>query len=265
MKKKLMFVSALAVLMIFCACSDNESSESAVDESSSAQIYETSDGKLIYGDNSSEVSQGILIERNGSEKEVSAPDGSITFDEAEKLLNTCNFEALYLPQSVKEYKKYYFDTVTYNNSLYYSIDLYIELKGKKIFVGTNCLVACDGSSVLAKNWTSDYTSVKTNSSSSDSSLTELYGNTEITPNDALKVLASFSESQLGLKYSFSNYTFEVYTKLYDIKDVECYKIIPKLNYNNSLSVLSPYYITSDGSNKVIVNSSDKEDSYTEVK
>lgn len=264
MKRSLLFIGVLSFFLILCGCSQNTDTEDSLDISTT-QMYETSDGNLAYENNFKEVSQGSLIERNGNQKQVSAPDGSIEFDEVIKTLDLCSFEELYLPQSVDNYKKYYSDTVTYDGTLYYSIDLYIEANGKRAFVGTNCLVACDGSQVLKKTWTGDYLPTQLNASSSDKTYSELYGDTDVTPNDALSNLISLSESKLGFEHNLLSYTFEIDTKFFDIENVKCYRITPKLNYTNSVSMLSPYYVAADGSDKIFIKDTKNIGSYIELK
>ena len=263
--KKIVFISILSASLLLCGCSQNGDNSEMPVESSYAQIYEDSDGNLVYEDSKYEIVEGSLIERNGDEDEPSAPEGSISFEEAVEILDSCSFEELYLPQSVSDYEKYYFGTVTHNDLLYYSIDPYVEADGKKIFVGTNCLVACDGSKVLMKTWASDYMSVEIGSAENDKSLSELYGDCEATPNDAIASLAKFSESQLGLEHSLSSYTFEVDTKIHDIKGIECYQATPKLNYTNLMSMTAPYYISADGSGRVFIADTENKGSYIEIK
>lgn len=264
MKKILLFIAILSISVMMCACSEQENTET-IPENSTAQFSQTDSNTLVYEAEKNEASQGTLIERDGSEKQVSAPEGSISIDEAIEILDSCNYEDLYLPESVSSYEKYYFDTVTYNGSEYYSIDFCLESNGKRIFVGTNCIVACDGSQVLKKTWASDYLSVKPNTSDNDKDVKEVFGDVKSTPNDAFRLLLSLGETKLGLDHNLSIYTFEADSEIHEIKSIKCYEITPKLNYNNSISMLSPYYVTVDGSNRVFIKDEENKDSFIEIK
>lgn len=266
--KKIFFAATLSALILMCACSNNtytnDSTESSTYENS-ATISVTSNGTITYKDNAQEISYGNIIERTETEDEPSAPDGGISFDEAVEILDSCSFEALYLPQPTTSYEKFYCGTVSYNGTEYYSIDLYINSDNGKVFVGTNCLVSCDGSKVLIKTWTSDYISIEINSSSSDKNLNELYPNAGITPNEALLVFASLGTDALGLDEALSSYTFEVDTSIQEVKNIKCYRIMPKLNYENSIAISSYFYVTIDGSNRVFTADSENTGEYIEIK
>lgn len=265
MKKIIIFVSLLAMAFTLCACSQEEDNGGVVDVPSTTEFYETSDGTLVYNDGASKINEGSLIERNGDNIEVSAPENSISIDKAEEMLNTCAFEDLYLFQSVKDYKKYYCGTVSYNDSMYYSFDFYAEKDGQRVFAGTNCLVSCDGKNILKKDWTGDYVVVKQNKAKSEKSPSELYKSAKVMPNEALLSLTAFSKDQLGLEYELISYTFEGETETQTIKSIKCYKFTPKLYYTNSVKMLSPYYVTVDGSNRIFTADKENSGEYIEIK
>ena len=154
----------------------------------------------------------------------------------------------YLPESMKNYKKMYFGTIDYMSEKYYSVYPYIEAANKKIFVGTNCLVSCDGSLALKKTWIGDYSEL-TESADNDKSLDELYPGAKVTPNDILKVMAE-KEKSLSLEYDITKYIFEISSQLVDIEGKKCYKIMPKLEYMDSVTILQSFYGTIDGSNEI---------------
>ncbi|MDD6489400.1 MAG: hypothetical protein PUG48_06285 [Clostridia bacterium] len=264
MKKIIIFISLIAMAFTLCACSQGEDG-SVENVSSSPIMYEDSDGTLVYNDNASEVDEGSLVTRNGDNVQVSAPENSISLDKAEEMLDSCAFEDLYLFQSVKDYQKYYFGTVSYCDSMYYSFDFYIEKDGKRVFAGTNCLVACDGTEILKKDWTGTYVTVQQNKASGEKSPSELYKSAKVMPNDALLTLTKFSNSQLGLEYELLTYTFEGETEIQTVKSIKCYKFTPKLNYTNSVKMLSPYYITVDGTNRVFTADKENDGEYIEIK
>lgn len=219
------FILAAAVLML-CGCSGNNN-----------------DGEK---NNSSETG-GELIEHKS--KEVpSSVKGGISFEEACSILDKYSSKEFYLPQAVKEYKKYYFGTIDYMGDKYYSIYPYIEAANKKIFMGTNCLVSCDGQLVLKKAWTGDYAEV-TKKFSEDKSSDEIYPDAKASANDAV---ASFAEKEKNLKLDndITKYVFEVGDRLYDRNGIKCYKISPKLEYMDHIEILQAYYVAADGSGEV---------------
>lgn len=264
MKKVIVFISLLAMSFTLCACSQ-EDTESVTDFSSTPAMYEASDGTLVYNDNASKLDEGSVIERNSESVEVSAPENSIAVDKAEEILDTCAYEDLYLFQSVKDYKKYYCETVEHNGSMYYSFDFYIEKDGQKVFAGTSCLVSCDGNKILKKDWTGGYTAVTKDKASTEKSPSEIYKSAEVMPNDALLTLTKFTKNQLGLDYELASYTFECETEIQTLKSIKCYKFTPKLYYTNSVKMLSPYYITVDGTNRVFTADKENSGEYIEIK
>ena len=96
---------------------------------------------------SDNIDQVSIINRNQN-KTVSAPEESISFEKACEILDKCDMNDLQLPESARYFKKYYFDTVEYYNKMYYSVYFYSEKDDKKVFVGNNTLVSCDGELVL---------------------------------------------------------------------------------------------------------------------
>lgn len=255
MKKRIVLL-ILAVSLILCGCSQNND-----ENSDSSSVNSDEEGLEIIVDkdsinnNDNEFEEGTLIERNNQQK-VSSPEKSISFEEACELLDSCNMESLYLPQSAKDYQKYYFGTVKYQNTDFYSIYLYVPNGKNKIYVGTNYIVSCDGKNVMKKTWTADYYNVETKTASADPSIEELYKGAKITPNEALKILCDKDGVQLKLGEDTSVYTFEVSTKLADIDSFECYKITPKLEYTNNLELLEAFYVNTDGSGEVYIKDSD---------
>ena len=196
---------------------------------------------------SDNIDQVSIINRNQN-KTVSAPEESISFKEACEMLDKMSMKETYLPQSMKDYKKLYFGTIDYVSEKYYSVYPYIEAANKKIFVGTNCLVSCDGSDILKKTWIGDYAEV-TSSADTDKSLEELYPGAKVTPNEILTVLAEHEKS-LSLEHDISKYIFEVADKLVDIDGKKCYKIMPKIEFMDGIRICQSFYGTVDGSNEI---------------
>ena len=224
-----------ALLLVFslglCGCSQNDNSS---DDNKQNTASSTEESK-------------VFIERKDA-GEPSAPEESISFKEACEMLDKMSMKETYLPQSMKDYKKLYFGTIDYVSEKYYSVYPYIEAANKKIFVGTNCLVSCDGSDILKKTWIGDYAEV-TSSADTDKSLEELYPGAKVTPNEILTVLAEHEKS-LSLEHDISKYIFEVADKLVDIDGKKCYKIMPKIEFMDGIRICQSFYGTVDGSNEI---------------
>ena len=250
--KKIFLISALILSLSFCGCS-GQSNNSEKSESSSSQRADVSTGEsgttYTIRDVSKDMSTGDRIEITENKKEVSAPKDSISFKEACDIIDSCNMEELYLPQSAKDYKKMYFATVNYESKDYYSIYNCVEVKGKKIPVGTNCLVACDGSRILKKDWVGGYSPVDTDTAKNDKTTAEKYPDAKITPNEAIAAAAEKGD-KLGLEYDISTYVFEADDKIVEVNGVACYKFTPKSEYTNSTLLQTAFYVNAYGSGEV---------------
>ncbi len=250
--KKIILVSALILSLSFCGCSA-EGDNSEKTESSASQGAEVSadESGITYTirDVSHDTSTGDRIVISDDQDDISAPDDSISFKDACDIIDSCNMEELYLPQSAKDYKKLYCSTVKYQGKDYYSIYNYLEVKGQKIPVGTNCLVACDGSEILKKDWVGGYDPVKKNTAKNDKSIEDKYPDAKITPNEAITDAAEKGE-KLGLEYEVSSYVFEADDTLTEINGVACYKLTPKTEYTNSIELHTAIYVNAYGSGEV---------------
>ena len=261
--KKLIVISFLTISLFMCGCLYNNAENSAQDKTvgsvnTDSQIKSDADG------NGSDESEKTFVQRVEVDK-VSAPNGSITFEEACEILDSCDMYSLYLPQSAKDYKKSCCGIIKLHGSDYYSVYMYIEDNGKKIYVGTNYLVSCDGEDVRKKTWTGDYAVVEMTYSESDETVEKLYAGAKITPNEALKILCGKGEKALGLENDISKYTFEADSEFTSVYNFECYKIIPKIEYSMSTDMLSPYYVNVDGSGEVYKEKTGEPDEYEELK
>ena len=254
MLKKWMVLILSAALATFCACTpvNDQGSESLTDNS--LNMYEDENGTVYYnfGESTVEPDAGALIERSYGNQEVSAPKKSISFSEAEQLLDSCAFEEFALPSKVADYKKLYNKTVEVRGKAYYSVSFYAEQNSVRMFVGNDAYVACDGTDVLAVTILGTYNDVEIGGSKNDKELSELYPGAEITPVEALFVINSIEPISIGLKEKLINYTFEFGEGLSDAKNLSCYKIMPKLSYEHTQSYQTPIYVAADGSNTVMI-------------
>ena len=243
--KKMIVLALLCGTVFLCGCSakQNTSSESSIDSN-----------VIVVSDMSQEPLGDERIKRPAS-PEVSAPEGSISIDQACKLLDSCGMEDLYLSESMSTYKKYYFNTVDYLGEKYYSFYPYLEAGGKTVYVGTNVLVSCNGNVVLKKNWMSDYETVTQGAAQNDRPYTERYPDAKISPNEALAVLAE-NEKHLGLKFGISEYIFEFNDTTSEVNGKPCYRITPKLEYIDHIELLKPVYVSVGTEPAIEVNSKD---------
>ncbi len=255
MKKILCVLISAAFIAALSGCDEKlpspENSGSTSAEGSST-IITPSDGG---------THQTSLINRNEN-KTVSAPEESISFEKACEILDTCDMNDLQLPQGARYFKKYYFNTVEYYNRMYYSIYFYSEKDDKKVFVGNNTLVSCDGEVVLTKNWLGYYDKVQQNASENDKDFRELFPDAKVQPCEALKVLA---DKNLQLEYTLPQYVFEFSYETIDIDSVNCYIVTPKIEFTDSIDLVQRLYISSDGTDRIFKNNPDEKGEYIELK
>ena len=252
--KKAIIISLLCMMLAVCGCAKRENKTEE----------KSKDSNVIYvSDTSVKPVDNVLIEKKTSPA-METPDGSISFEKACELLDTCSIENVYTGQSLKDYKKYYFGTVDYKGGKYYSIYPYIEYNGGKVFVGTNCLVSCSGNTVLAKNWMGGYEPVDQNTASLDKDWKTRCLDAEISPNEALLKVVD-KQKALGLDRDISAYVFETNLSLSDINGVPCYLFTPKLEYTDHQDMLGNIYVSADGKGIVFRNSKETMGEYEEVK
>ena len=257
-----MIILAAVMLCGMCGCSNGGSSQSTDDTSDvGAVVYQNSDGAVVFefdDTNSFEEVGGKIADRRNEKTFTVLKDG-ISQKKAEEIVDSCTFTAFYLPSPVKNYQKYYYGNVELGGKEYYSMYFYIEKSGIKMFAGTNFLVASDGSQVYSADWSGSYKEVKINSASQDIDTKELYKDAKITPEEALLLLNKAEAESLKLKESLYAYTFEIDAKLYEKKSILCYRITPKLQYENGISLSEPIYVTADGTNRILMADSTGED------
>ena len=238
MKKILYLVMASALAFSLCGCGENmESSESDGMQGNAATVSNVQ---------KSEVNQESIISRNENKK-ISAPSDSISFEEACEIVDKCGMDELGIPQSAVNFKKYYFGTVDYKGKPYYSIYLYVEKDEKKVFVGNNILVSCEGGLALIKDFASLYGKLDTNGAENDVDYKERYPDVKAEPVEALKALA---EKNLKMEYALSQYIFDVMKETQDINGMTCYAVVPQVEFMHSINMYRKLYITTDGTNKV---------------
>lgn len=253
--KKILFITLLCCTLAVCGCAKKDSQNKPATPDDSNVIY--------ISDTSEKPMKNKLVER-GDSPEVSAPDGSISFEQACKLVDSCSIENFYLCQSLKDYQKYYFGTIEYKGEKYYSIYPCLEIKGKKIFMGTNCLVSCTGSFVLTQNWMGGYETVDQNTAVLDKDWKTRCPDAKVSPNEAITALVD-KEKLLGLEHDISAYTFETDLNLKEINGIPCYAFTPKLEYTDHLELLGVLYVSADGTGCVYKSSPDDSSEYIEIK
>lgn len=250
-------LAVLCLLMTgLCACNSGSNSSSSAPQGSeeSLGVYINEDGRIVYtfGDPDEEPADtGAVLHRDPNEpKEV--PEGSISHEEAKKVLDSCSFEELYLPCSVSGLSAKYEGIEEIGTKKYLKYSFYAEKNGTRIFLGTNACVSPDGKTVYKKNWASKYDPVETGSSRNDKTQSELYPEASVSPEEAIFVLAGADLKALGLTEALTDYTFETDSRLHTIKSLPCYKITPKLYMTAGMEMKSPVYITADGSGHIMI-------------
>lgn len=253
MKRTIFAVCCAALVIAFCGCGADKGDNT--EESSDRVSVIVDDDNLIYQiDGTQEISEvgGKIVERSTDEPEVSSPDGSITLEKAKETVDSCSFEQFYLPSEITKYQKYYYGTVKLNNKDYYSMCFYLEKNSVRMYVGTDFYVSCDGGEVLRCDWSGNLVDCEIGGNSGDKTAEELYSGAKITPEDALFALNGTESAKLGLTEKLSSYTYEIDAKLYTKRGIKCYCVTPKLKYENGIKILSPIYVTADGTGRLLM-------------
>ncbi len=265
MKKKLFICLLASVLSVFCACSSNDNARlTDADEEMGVSVYEGSDGKTIYsfdldGSKTEPVENKNLKKHTLQKIEVSAAPGSISLEKAEEILDSCSRYRLYIPGTVAEMKKQYNETITFNGKEYYAISFYLEKDGVRRYVGSDVIVACDGSDIYRLDLSGSYQKVEADAAQNDKPLTEIFKGTGISAKDALFSINNYDPKTLGLEEEITDYTFEISDQLAVKRSISCYRITPKLRYANSVKLCSPIFVAADGSGRTLLYNSDKDD------
>ncbi len=257
MIKKIIAIVFSAVLISLCGCSRADTEKGNADGDNSLNVYQQSDGTIVYEystENSFEEIGGGIIVRNGTDNKADIPEGGISIEEAEKIVDSCEFEPFYLSSKTSDYRKYYYETIEIDEEKYYLMCFYTEKNSVRIFTGTDFAVSCDGKAVKKKDWTGAYRDVEIGSAEKNKSPEDMFGQTKITAVDALLSIISADKSKLGLTESLQSYIFEGDTKLYSKIGINCYKFTPKVEYKNGIKMGTPIYIAADGSGKILMQS-----------
>ena len=246
--EKRIITAALLLSLLLCGCG------STTGDNGNTSVAETAgtESRVVNVDSSvnSKASAGVVAAH--SAVSYTAPEGSITFEEVCVILDRCSYKDLYLPQSVSDYEKICTGITKHNEKDYYQVYFYLSKGEEKVFMGTSCLVACDGKSVSRKNWFGTYEEIGTNKAKDDPTWQDIYPGAAVTPNEAMLVLLDKSFNALGLQYELSQYVFEVKSDVKSIEGIECYSVIPKIETGNAVTMLQNCYISTDGSNTVFV-------------
>ena len=240
MKKIAYLLMASAVVFSISGCSENNDTSDISDIQDSSQVY--------------------VIQKNES-KNIVLPTDSIGFEEACGFLDKCSMTELELPQSVTDFSKYYFGTVDYYGKSYYSVYLYTEKDDKKIFVGNNVLISCDGKFAIVKNLFGQYEKLTENGSQTDIDYKEIYPDVKISPVKALQCLA---DKNLQTDYPLSQLVFDFGKELTEIQGIVCYEVTPQVEFIDSLTMLPKIYIAADGSNRLFKDDLTQKNEYIEL-
>ena len=255
--KRMIALLCLSALLL-CACSNKGGNDSSAGTESSTPAVEY---KASTPDAATE--KGAKLRRPEKEPQVSAPEGSIDFSEACKIIDKTDKESLKLVQSASEYKKYYNETVKYLDTDWYSVYLCLEDNENRIFTGSNILVSCDGKRICRKTITSDYRELTGDrkSANDDKPYTELFPDAKLSPNDALLLVAKKDIKSLGLSGRLSDYLFNVSDEVTEFDSTVCYQITPVAEYEGSQERFSSIYVNIDGSGRMYLESAGTAEKY----
>ena len=220
MKRTMALILCVFTFAGLTACRDTETEESSDYD---VDVSQTSDGTLIIGD-ASETSTEEVSQRNLNEAEVSASDGSISFDEAVELLQSCQSTDMYLPDSPSEYEAFYVETTTINDIECYRIDLYLNVNSVPMFVGVPYAVSCDGQYVLEKTIVGSWSIIEPVSAEEQEDYLTIYDSPSFSPNEAIESVEKLTLEQVGIENELTDYYLRFEKTLYTVVDDECYRI-----------------------------------------
>lgn len=220
MKKSIIFILSAFILMSFAACSDQDTTRQSTPQTPVTQL---SDGTLIIGEKI-ESAAPAEVQRDLHEQEVSAPENSITFEEAVNLLKSCKATDLYLPDNPSGYEAFYVKTENVYETPCYFIDLFSNVNGTPVFVGVPYAVSCDGKSVFVKTITGDFSEIEPSEQETPDDYTKIYPNAKFAPNDAIKAIEKLTPEQIGIENELANYYLRFDKDLLTVTDDSCYRI-----------------------------------------
>lgn len=242
--KKPLTAGLLLLMLCLSGCSGHQQ-ETAEAEPITSNWVDNIEIRYVSGGNESSTTETDLVKKTVSPK-VTAPDGSITFKEACALLDTCSMDDFDVPQSIKEYQKFYYGTTEHDGKAYYSLYLYLNGEGnKKIFVGSNALVACDGSEIRVRTLMNDLIPVELNGAGADIPFKTRYPDAVVSPNEALLLLAA-KEDRLHLDYGLEDYLFLIETEQEEINGLPCYSVRPRLECTDHNLLVKGFYLSASG-------------------
>ncbi len=268
MKKTMLALLIAISLCGLCGCGGSNSDDSSEDPvnmgSIDMSVYENKDGNIVYhynldGETPAEEYSEDTVKHREDDKKIESVTGGISLEEAEKILNGCSNERLYIPCKISELKKRFNDIVQFNDKDHYSVSLYYEKNSIRMYVGCDLLISCDGKEVYKQDATGSYQELELNSADKDKTTSEMYPNAKLSPEDALFTLNNFDRKILGLTEAMKDHTFEITDELITKNSIECYQITPKLICTRSVKYCSSIYVAADGSNRVLVINKDKSD------
>lgn len=220
MKKSIIFILSALVLMSFSACSNDDTTQHSTPQTPITQL---SDGTLVIGEKI-ESAAPVESHRDLHEQEVSAPENSITFEEAVTLLKSCKATELYLPDNPLCYEAFYVKTENIYETPCYFIDLFLNVNGTPIFVGVPYAVSCDGKNVFVKTITGDFYEVEISAQETLEDYIKIYPNAKFAPNDAIKSIEKLTPEQIGIENELTNYYLRFDKDLITVTDDLCYRI-----------------------------------------
>ncbi len=236
MKKTFLMILCTLIVCTFSACVNQDSSEPA------STVSQNSKSSII-GVEPSNTNDTIVPERFLKEKEVSAPENSVTFETAVQQLQRCLSSDLYLPDTPTAYKAFYAGTENINDMDCYRIDLYVQNDdGTYFFFGVPYAVSCNGKYVFIKSIVGDYTVVKPVDENEQKDYKALYTGAVFSPTDAVKAVNGIA-SELNLSNNISDYYFRFDKNLREVMDQQCYRIAITGYTNSGLQMAAFVFVS----------------------
>lgn len=236
MKRSFLMILCALTVLSFSSCGDNDSTPTS-------SVPKNSNETSIIGVEPSNNIDNTVPERALKEIEVSAPEGSISFEAAVQQLQRCLSSDLYLPDTPTAYKAFYAETTTINDMECYRIDLYLQDEdGTFFFVGVPYAVSCDGKYVFVKTIVGDYIPVQPVDEDEQKDYNALYENVTLSPADAIKEVNNVI-SEFNLNNNISDYYLRFDKNLYEVMDKSCYRIVITGYTSNSLQMAAFAFVS----------------------
>ena len=231
MKKFAILAALLSAICLLSACADEGGRDTAPDSSRNVSVYENSKGNIVYefnldGEDDTSPDQEEILQHRKPDATFTLPSGAVSLQKAEEILDGCSSYRIYLPGKIQDFKKRFNKVIQYHDKDFYSVSLYMEKNSVRMYVGSDVIIACDGSEAYRLDVAGAYQPLEMDGAENDKDASALYPSAKTSPLDALFLLNQFDRNRIGLKENMEDYTFEVTDALVTKNSIPCYQVTP---------------------------------------